>query len=829
MSGTRGSGLRRRTWRRPCSWTGRTSRSSTSSWAATRATCGWACGSGRCGTSRGASATSRRPGSRTRRTRPMRGTFDRRRRRGFRAVAVRHPRGRHHERGGDAGADLRGGVRRHRADQGRHRVLVLRVVGLPGRAGVLLRVGGRRDRGGPADHGVARGDGRRVGAVRGLGEDPHRRGGDRAGLRVRQVVGRGTAARAGLAARPVPARPAVAGLGLGRGPAGAPRPGGWAVDREGHGGGGRAQPGGGARQPAGPGVRAGRGRRPAGTTLCGRTAAGARLRPGRRRGRGGDHRVRRAGPGSLRAARLDHRVRAPDRLRIAGRAGPAGGAIGDGRGPGGGSRRGRRGGVRPGRGRRGPGRSSPGQSSRVARAVQPPGDLAARGAGARRRGGRQPLGRRAVREPGVRRRAGADRDGGAGGHVRRRGPRAGPRDQRSRAATEPGVRRGGPMKQLAAVLGVGQTRHRSKRTDVSIAGLCREAADRALQEAGLTLADIDAVVVGKAPDLFEGVMMPELYLADALGAVGKPLLRVHTAGSVGGATGIVATSLVQAGLHRRVLAVAFEKQSESNAMWALSIAPPFSLPVVAGAGGYFAPHIRAYIRRSGAPPHIGAMVAVKDRRNGALNPYAHLQQPDITLESVRASPMLWDPVRYDETCPSSDGACAVIIGDSDAAEASPAPVAWIRATAMRSEPTMFAGKDHVNPRAGAEAATELWRRADVTEPLEEIDVAEIYVPFSWYEPMWLENLGFAAPGEGWRLTEAGETALGGRLPVNPSGGVLSSNPIGASGLLRFAEAALQVMGKAGAHQVPGARTALGHAYGGGSQFFSMWVVSDTPR
>ena len=115
-------------------------------------------------------------------------------------------------------------------------------------------------------------------------------------------------------------------------------------------------------------------------------------------------------------------------------------------------------------------------------------------------------------------------------------------------------------------------------------------------------------------------MMPELYLADALGAVGKPLLRVHTAGSVGGATGVVAASLVQAGLHRRVLAVAFEKQSESNAMWALSIMPPFSMPLLAGAGGYFAPHIRSYIRRSGAPTHVGALVAVKDRRNGARNP-----------------------------------------------------------------------------------------------------------------------------------------------------------------------------------------------------------------
>jgi acetyl-CoA C-acetyltransferase len=380
----------------------------------------------------------------------------------------------------------------------------------------------------------------------------------------------------------------------------------------------------------------------------------------------------------------------------------------------------------------------------------------------------------------------------------------------------------------AAVLGTGQTYHRSKRTDVSMAGLCREAIDRALIDADVELSDVDAVVLGKAPDLFEGVMMPELFLADALGATGRPLLRVHTAGSVGGATAIVASSLIRAGVHRRVLAVAFEKQSESNAMWALSINPPFTVPVGAGAGGYFAPHIRSYIRRSGAPAHIGALVAVKDRRNGSLNPYAHLRQPDITLESVQASAMLWDPIRYDETCPSSDGACAIVIGDETAVEEHGRDVAWIRATAMRTEPTHFSGKDHVNPRAGYEAAQALWRSAGITDPLAEVDVAEIYVPFSWFEPMWLENLGFAEPGEGWRLTEAGETTLDGRLPVNPSGGVLCSNPIGASGLLRFAEAAMQVMGRAGEHQVPGARTALGHAYGGGSQFFAMWVVSATP-
>ena len=101
----------------------------------------------------------------------------------------------------------------------------------------------------------------------------------------------------------------------------------------------------------------------------------------------------------------------------------------------------------------------------------------------------------------------------------------------------------------------------------------------------------------------------------------------------------------------------------------------------------------------------------------------------------------------------------------------------------------------------------------------------MYVPFSWYEPMWLESLGFAEKGQGWRMVEEGATSIdGGDLPVNCSGGVLSSNPIGASGMIRFGEAALQVMGLAGDHQVDGAKTAVGHAYGGAAQYYAMWVV-----
>ncbi len=386
------------------------------------------------------------------------------------------------------------------------------------------------------------------------------------------------------------------------------------------------------------------------------------------------------------------------------------------------------------------------------------------------------------------------------------------------------------MAERTAVLGVGQTKYQTTRGDVSLPGLVREAAYRALEDAEVGWDDIDAVVVGKAPDFFEGVMQPELFLAEALGAVGKPLLRVHTAGSVGGSTAVVAASLVQAGIHRRVLTLGFEKQSESNATWALSLPQPFSVSINAGAGGYFSPIIRQYMARTNAPELIGCMVAFKDRQHALLNPYAHLQQKELTFDQVVESPMLWEPIRFSETCPSSDGACALVLGDEAAGDASPKPVAWLHGAALRSEANNFPGRDEVNPQASRDCADDVFAQAGITDRRAEIDEVEIYVPFSWYEPMWLESLGFCEIGDGWKLVEEGATHLdGGDLPVNCSGGVLSSNPIGASGMIRFAEAALQVRGMAGDHQVDGARKAFGHAYGGGAQYYAMWIVgADKP-
>tara|TARA_B100000427_G_scaffold266753_1_gene232289 strand:- start:663 stop:1181 length:519 start_codon:yes stop_codon:yes gene_type:complete len=167
----------------------------------------------------------------------------------------------------------------------------------------------------------------------------------------------------------------------------------------------------------------------------------------------------------------------------------------------------------------------------------------------------------------------------------------------------------------------------------------------------------------------------------------------------------------------------------------------------------------------------------------------------------------------------------MVLGNEVSGDRAENPVAWVHGTAMRSESNNFPGRDEVNPLASRQCAADVFRQAGITNPLKEIDAVEIYVPFSWYEPMWLESLGFAEIDHGWRMVEDGTTSLsGGKLPVNCSGGVLSSNPIGASGMIRFAEAALQVRGMAGDHQVDGAKKSFGHAYGGGAQYFAMWIV-----
>lgn len=378
-----------------------------------------------------------------------------------------------------------------------------------------------------------------------------------------------------------------------------------------------------------------------------------------------------------------------------------------------------------------------------------------------------------------------------------------------------------------AVVGTGQTKHASRRLDVSMSGLVREAAERALRDAELDWADIDAMVVGKAPDIMEGVMSPELHLGDALAAVGKPVFRAYTSGNAGGMAASMGVELVRSGAHSPVLVVAFEKQSEADAAGATLQRVPFEARWQGGTGSLFGALCREYIHRSRAPGHIGDLAALKDRQNALLNPYAQVRRPGLTIEDIASSRMLWDPIRLLHSSPSSDGAAAAVIGDEGAASRCARP-AWVHACAVRSEPPVAPRHDSVDPACGRECARAVYRQAGISDPARQLDVAELFVPYSWMEPLLLENVGLVETGGGWRAVDDGRTAIGGTFPVNPSGGLLGANPIGAGGLIRFVEAAMQVRGGAGEHQIDGARLALGHAAGGYSNFVAMWVVGSDP-
>lgn len=379
----------------------------------------------------------------------------------------------------------------------------------------------------------------------------------------------------------------------------------------------------------------------------------------------------------------------------------------------------------------------------------------------------------------------------------------------------------------AAIVGTGQTKCKERRDDVSFPGLIYEAATRALEDAGITIDDVDAVIFGSAPELFEGVNHPEQWCADASGAFLKPQIRVHTGGTVGASTGIAAFYYVAAGMFDTVLAVTGDKLSESPVQLGLSTVydPILGRQFACGAPSAVALQARQYMHKYGVTEHQAALVAVKNRKNALLNPYAQLHIPNISVEMVMNSMVLSTPIKLLDACPASDGACAMVIASEGLAERYAERPAWIKAVATYNEGVYYAGRNFADPLALMEAAKKVYKTAVITNPRREIDVAELYEAFSFQEMLWTEAMFFCERGEGGKLVESGATEMTGDLPVNPSGGVLSTNTIGATAMMRQAEAAMQVMNRAGEHQIDGARTAIAHGWGGGIQFHTLMIVS----
>ncbi len=374
------------------------------------------------------------------------------------------------------------------------------------------------------------------------------------------------------------------------------------------------------------------------------------------------------------------------------------------------------------------------------------------------------------------------------------------------------------MKRNVAIIGGGQTYHAARRHDVNQVEMVNEAVRRALDDAQMSIAEIDVILLSNM-EFFEGTHMTDCWLVDGTGAYGKPGLKITTGGTVGATTVCAGAHHVASGLFDKVLCIAFEKQEEGDTGAILSgVAHPLWGRSMAGAAvGYFAMMGSSYMAAWGAKEEHSAMVAVKARQNARKNKYAHLKL-DITIEDALNSRMLAWPIRMLDMCPASNGACAIILADEKTAKDRCKKPVWIRAMeTAHNEQFELDWRDVKTKRPifSKVCASRIYKKLGVKNPAKYFDVFEIYEPATWSEIVWYEDLGLCKPGEGFKLIEKGTTNIDGPIPVNPSGGVLSTNCIGASAMLRVWEAALQIRGDAGGHQVPKeVNRALTTAYGG---------------
>jgi len=366
-----------------------------------------------------------------------------------------------------------------------------------------------------------------------------------------------------------------------------------------------------------------------------------------------------------------------------------------------------------------------------------------------------------------------------------------------------------------AVVGTGQTKYATRRFDWSAPDMVYEAASKALDDAGLKVKDVDAVVFGVAPEALDGINSMDKWCADAAGARNKPFMRVHTGGATGGSTALAAAHHVASGIFDVVLAVAMERVGETpdaqrvlNRIYDPILASDFALNIIAAMAMEASRHMETY----GFTEEHMAMISAKNHVNALNNPYAHLQL-DVTIEDVLKSPIVCWPFKLLDCCPRSDGACAVVFASEDKAKKMVPVPAWVNGMGAVTDITV-PGETGGKGWQAAHAVQKAYGMAGIDNPRRQIQVVEAYCPFSSMEIALYDNLGFCKPNEVAKLTESGFGEMGGEVPFTPSGGVICSNPIGATALIRVAEAAIQVMGKGDKRQVPNVKNALATGAGG---------------
>ncbi|GAA4840101.1 thiolase family protein [Actinomycetospora corticicola] len=355
-----------------------------------------------------------------------------------------------------------------------------------------------------------------------------------------------------------------------------------------------------------------------------------------------------------------------------------------------------------------------------------------------------------------------------------------------------------------AVLGVG-TSHFGRQPDRDLVALAWDAVREAFGDAGVE--GVDAVWVGT---VFAPAGVAQRVLR-ALGITGVPVVTVENACASGTTAFAEACEAVRTGRYRRVLALGLEQMSTA---FAGAIVPEATDPE--GRTGLALPALYAMsaarlLHEDAVTREQLAAVSVKNHAHAVHNPRAQYAG-EYTVAQVLDSPMIADPLTRLQCCPTSDGAAAAVLGPA----AGGADEVVVRSLALKSG----AAWNHRSPHVWGhdivrDTAAAAYAQAGL-DTLDDIDVGEVHDAFTVGEVVTTEALGITAPGDGGTAAASGVTALGGKTPINPSGGLLSrGHPLGATGLAQIAEITWQLRGVAGARQVDGARLGLVETMGGG--------------
>ncbi|MBU2547861.1 MAG: thiolase family protein [Proteobacteria bacterium] len=361
------------------------------------------------------------------------------------------------------------------------------------------------------------------------------------------------------------------------------------------------------------------------------------------------------------------------------------------------------------------------------------------------------------------------------------------------------------------IVGVGQTKYERKKVGETFFDMIYEVTVKALDDAGLTIDDIDNVIT-VSNDFWDGRTISSMAVQDACGSRHKDISTVEGDGVYGAFYGAMR---VLSGSFGTTLVVAHNKcsQSRMNQITNAMFDPIYTRALGLDAITSSAMQARAYMDAFGITAEQFARVSVKNHKNAKNNPLAQIAL-DLTVEDVLKSRLLADPLRLLDASPITDGAAAVIWANEAAArKAKKAPV-WMKGVGHMSDAYHLGDRDLARSPALVGAAGKAYAMAGIDDPLKQLDVAEIYDAFSYMELMWYEGLGFCPEGGGGKLMDAGVTQMGGDLPVNPSGGCLSANAVLVAGLARLIECVLQVRGEAAGRQVKDCSTALAHGING---------------